>query len=573
MRIPIYRNGARILFVNPDGSSELVQEYMNKDYVSLNFKLTKYVALEIGDYILLEDFLPHKKGKYTLKIVPDIPINRAKEYHYECIFNSEMYYMGDVQFRPLNSQNFEFELTGRPEDFIQDVCNSLNRELGADKWLVGNIEPLIDGYYKTIMFDNVMCNEALRIISEEYNVDFYFQYVRTSDEENNLIHLEAPVEKLPSGVRFETGRYGGLRNLAQMKADPELSLKTEIWGYGSKDNLAPDYESPVVPKRLAFVGDNGESKLTENKHLYGVRQLTIVKDDIKPNRVGEITDVLAINKVADASLTFDIKDYYIPNIQPLINVLSGKLTGRQFEYQFDYDEKSFLIKPITDHITGFIYPSEEYGGFEVGDKYNLINISLPQSYVDEAAELLKNAVQLELDKRKNPEMNYELEIDEFEIQRKNISLHAGLLIDVRNPELGIYREIRIRHLRQNVINPSVYDLTVSDHGVIGGYLSTRYIVKFMVVDANSNPLENVVIRINFVDVITDGLGRGEIELTSGVYDYFARLEDYQDVSGEVIISGDGVEVLIVMDNYAYAVDYYGENATDLLKKYAYGTEY
>jgi hypothetical protein len=86
-------------------------------------------------------------------------------------------------------------------------------------------------------------------------------------------------------------------------------------------------------------------------------------------------------------------------------------------------------------------------------------------------------------------------------------------------------------------------------------------------------LENVVIRINFVDVITDGLGRGEIELTSGVYDYFARLEDYQDVSGEVIISGDGVEVLIVMDNYAYAVDYYGENATDLLKKYAYGTEY
>ena len=104
-------------------------------------------------------------------------------------------------------------------------------------------------------------------------------------------------------------------------------------------------------------------------------------------------------------------------------------------------------------------------------------------------------------------MNYELEIDEFEIQRKNISLHAGLLIDVRNPELGIYREIRIRHLRQNVINPSVYDLTVSDHRVIGGYLSTRYIVKFMVVDANSNPLENVVIRINFVDVITDGLGR------------------------------------------------------------------
>ena len=80
MYLPIYRNAQRIIFVQPDGSSELVQEYMNKDYVSLNFKLTKYVALEIGDYILLEDFLPHKKGKYTLKIVPDIPINRAKEY-------------------------------------------------------------------------------------------------------------------------------------------------------------------------------------------------------------------------------------------------------------------------------------------------------------------------------------------------------------------------------------------------------------------------------------------------------------------------------------------------------------
>ena len=44
------------------------------------------------------------------------------------------------------------------------------------------------------------------------------------------------------------------------------------------------------------------------------------------------------------------------------------------------------------------------------------------------------------------------------------------------------------------------------------------------------------------------------------------------ISKNVFLRG-GVEVLIVMDNYAYAVDYYGENATDLLKKYAYGTEY
>jgi len=573
MRIPIYRNGARILFVNPDGSSELVQEYMNKDYVSLNFVLDGFVQLEIGDYILLEDFIPYKKGRYTLKVIPDIPINRPREYHYECIFSSNMYFMGDIQFRPLNSQNFEFELTGRPEDFVQDVCSSLNRELGADKWRVGNIEPLIHGYYKTMNFDNVMCNEALRMISEEYNVDFYFQYVQTSEEDYSLIHLEAPSDKLPDGVRFETGAYGGLRNLSQTKADPDLSLKTEIWGYGSKDNLSHSYNSPVVPKRLAFEGDNGESKLSENKHLYGVRQLTIVKDDIKPNRVGEITDVLGVDKIADASLSFNIQDYYIENITPMINILSGKLTGRQFEYMFDFQTKTFTLKPLTDPVTGFVFPSVEYGEFEVGDKYNLINISLPQSYIDEASELLKNAVQIELDKRKNPEMNYALEIDEYEVRRKKLNLFAGLLIDLRNVELGIYREIRVRHLRQNIVNPYLYDLTVSDHGVIGGQISTKYTVIFVVMDSDSNPIKDASVRINFVTLHTNELGMCMVDVSSGVYDYLVRLDDFQDVSGEAVVSGGELEILVVMDSYAYAVDYYGEHATDLLTKFGYGTEY
>lgn len=64
-----------------------------------------------------------------------------------------------------------------------------------------------------------------------------------------------------------------------------------------------------------------------------------------------------------------------------------------------------------------------------------------------------------------------------------------------------------------------------------------------------------------------------VDVSSGVYDYLVRLDGFQDVSGEAVVSGGELEILVVMDSYAYAVDYYGEHATDLLTKFGYGTEY
>jgi hypothetical protein len=99
----------------------------------------------------------------------------------------------------------------------------------------------------------------------------------------------------------------------------------------------------------------------------------------------------------------------------------------------------------------------------IGDKYVLLDIEMPQTYIDTAETALQAKAQAYLDDNCNPRVTYLLEPDWRYFKTNLISLSLGDFITIEDTDLNINSLVRIVELTRILTNAYKYTLKLSDH--------------------------------------------------------------------------------------------------------------
>ena len=119
-----------------------------------------------------------------------------------------------------------------------------------------------------------------------------------------------------------------------------------------------------------------------------------------------------LSYVEDSSIDFDLNDQ-IAIAQSKIVFKSADMEGVECEiFKYDHTNRRIYFNAYED--AGYVLPREN-GGFhlepKIGDTYTLIDIAMPQNYIDTQEALLKIKTQEFLDENCTPMVVYDCEID------------------------------------------------------------------------------------------------------------------------------------------------------------------
>lgn len=455
MDISIFRNNILLVNVKPDDSSELSQKKQLEDVVRLSFVLQNLIEFKIGDYLILKK----NSQVYRLNKKPRIT-ESPKNYKYECIFEGPIHDLKKTKCFLITQKtegfykDYKFPLTGRANDFLQFIVGNLNRNMETPLYTVGKC---VSTDIQTMQFNNWNVFEAITSLSNTFQFSWYLDgYVLNFDEKG-----------FDTTYLFRVGRLQGLVELTRFRADNE-EVQTVVYGYGLTDNLPPriadegvTYDSPLLMEnRLAFVGVDGESKLENNVNLYG-RIETVQEFDVKPERIGGVTAIDSTNLriFYDDTIDFDIEQQKIPGIPPKIVFLSGALMGTTFNISFEYATKKITVDYATDE-TG-TYPNE-FIKIGITDSYSLIDVILPQSYINTAQDKLQALTEAYLQKSSKGLDIFEAKIDPFYMKSNHYVLNLGDLVRIVSGVFAIDDLYEIKELVQNINDNSRYTIKFGD---------------------------------------------------------------------------------------------------------------
>src|SRR5690606_38114545 len=104
-------------------------------------------------------------------------------------------------------------------------------------------------------------------------------------------------------------------------------------------------------------------------------------ENIYPTPTGAITAIGANElEFRDSTLDFDINDH-LTGSSAVISFTSGQVSGREFTISsYNHATKTFVIHRAEDSAYSEGVPNATLKP-AVGDKYVLLNINLPQSYI------------------------------------------------------------------------------------------------------------------------------------------------------------------------------------------------
>ncbi|GAH48008.1 unnamed protein product, partial [marine sediment metagenome] len=128
---------------------------------------------------------------------------------------------------------------------------------------------------------------------------------------------------------------------------------------------------------------------------------------------------------------------------------------------YNHTTKEFTIIAFKDE-QGYEMPNATLYP-DVGDKYVLLDIKMPQSYIDTAETALQAKAQIYLDDNCEPRVTYILEPDWRNFKAGSIKLKAGDFIKIKDTDLGIDVMTRIIELTKSVANEYKYTLKLTDH--------------------------------------------------------------------------------------------------------------
>ncbi|MDY3402031.1 hypothetical protein PG588_07690 [Riemerella anatipestifer] len=438
----VTRNNSTVAQIKAKGS--VTEKLFGEETVTMDFTLPNFVLFRIGDAVEVY-------GKtYYISQEPVVNKKSTKEYVYNLVFNGEKYRLAEVQYFFYDENNelniSEFSITATAQKMVELLVANANRTQTG--WSVGRIDSTET---KTIDFSDYNCLAALTRIAEDFGLEFWV-------DEDKSIHLEE--RKKVSGYTLEYGKSKGLKGITR-NPYTESSLVTRLYARGSSRNIPKNYRNGQKFLRMPV------PFLEKNTDKYGIAEHTQPFEDIYPKRVGTVTQVYADNplKFSDSTLDFDLNEYneygntiIQKGISAKVIFQTGDLAGYTLEvkeYGFDSVTKTFTLLKNQDEKS-FDIPSDTFRP-QVGDKYIIIDIAMPKSYVDNAEQELQAAAQEYLDKNSKQRFIYAVEPDPIYLKKINFNLKLGHTVRFKDTDFSLDDDIRVISITRDINNP--YDIS------------------------------------------------------------------------------------------------------------------
>lgn len=421
--LDIMRAGSLLCTVKLSDNSTQTKRIMGENNVVVNFRDTRNILFRINDYCVVFG------ETYKLRRKPPATKNSDLDYEYSLTFESEGNDLAKAQYLFWDSANEltvgDFSLMGNADTFMDLLLQNVLKT--SSGWQKGQVIPT---GYKNLTFTKTNCYEALSRLAEEFETEFWI--------EGKRIHLTKRAND--TGHVFKNRRNQGLYSINKQTSN-DSDIATRLYAYGAEKNLPADY---ILTSKRLKLPDDVFPYLEKNVDKYGVVEHTEIFEDIYPRRTGRVTSVNAGDPFVfvDADLDFDINDQLLPGITAKVVFNTGQLAGYQFEVSsYNNSTKTFwLLKNNSERVLDI--PSDLLRP-AIGDEYVLIDIVMPDSYV-EAAELeLQERAQALLDTISEPQESFNVTFDSTHLRDNHISLSIGDLIWIVDEALEIQRKIRV----------------------------------------------------------------------------------------------------------------------------------
>lgn len=428
----IYRSGIIVNSFPIDENTVFFAELMGADKITAQVILEKPIDLKIGDYIIWED------RNYYINDATEIERNAS--YSYTINFYGESYLLYNKIVRHLGRTSFNY--MGTPTELILLIIDNM-RQIDPE-WNPGDIVEIEEPINFTI--DQKNCRTLLTQVAEEFGVEYFVR-----DKE---IHLVERVG-LDTDLSLEYGRKKGLYSFRRKRVDEGFA--TVWYGYGGSRNLPAGYREGLG--RLTF----NESPIIVNQDLYGYIEGTVTFEDVFPNRTGSVESTPNEFEVIDTTIDFNLNDLFITDGGAKIVFKSGDLAGNEFPIT-NYNDTSKTIRfGKVEEDSGYVLPNDVVKA-AVGDKYTLVGIEMPESYIITAEEEVRLRTIEHAEKNSNPKYAYDGDLDEKFVRSNNAKpkLIPGNSITMQDDSLGIEELIRIQSIEYPLVIPERIKVVISD---------------------------------------------------------------------------------------------------------------
>lgn len=441
MELKIYnQNNELKLTVSPNSSSTVTEEVMGECAVSVGFTHTKFMMLDVNDYVEIDGVRYRIMAQYRPKQ------RNTQTYEYSVKFYAPIHQAENtlMLFTPDGEMTSEFVYDGGPREHLQLWVDNMNRIAGTNVWRIGSV---ISAENKTIEYRNIKCwdaafgsNGIATAFETEMWADGYYI---------NLCKAER-------GVRVALGYMQGLTSLAQ-EENGELKFFTRLFPLGSTRNIDA---SKYGHARLQLPG--GVKFVDKNVDIYGVKEEFEEEAfaEIYPKYIGTVQSVRTadftstegrdyrVYYVKDDAMGFNPNDYEIPEYTKMIAFQTGELEGRgddtgSFQANWHEDTKEWeIINTYPDEETqipgGLIIP-------KAGDTYIPWNFRMPDEYIRTAEQAYLEAVNNYLDEYSFDTNKYSGQTDRNHIENNGIRLMMGLNVRLHSETYfsGGYKDTRI----------------------------------------------------------------------------------------------------------------------------------
>lgn len=436
MEVQVKRNGVDTIKL-PLNAATFSNKVMAEHGLSFSYGNVASLGLRVGDTFT------YKGEEYTLNQVEDFKKMSRFVSSFDFVFEGSRHTLTNLFLDHLGARKFSF--SGTAEEWLHLFVDCANSKTSG--WSVGEFEDL---GRVTVEFDSTYILDALTMVAQAMKAEWGIK--------GKVISLKKTVGT-PRALTFEYGKGKGLYSLTR-KSLQDKKIVTRAYARGGDKNL---------PKGM-FNYFTIPGYVEKNTALYRIREGEFIDEEIYPKRTGTVTAVAQIDKklfsISDSSIDFDLNGQRIEGETTYIVFKSGLLEGNQFEItSYNASTKTIRFK-ANDEGNDNWFPTETVHA-EVGDKYTLIGIRMPQSYIDAAAAELTTKRQEYLDSNSVPRVVYELEVDFIHLARLDTNLDAGDIIRLKDAEKGIDAEIRITEVSYPAIYPDVIENGMSFDAVIG----------------------------------------------------------------------------------------------------------
>lgn len=415
------------------------KKVMSDHNLSFTFSSPRVEDINVGNTI------NYKGQNLIIRKEPQVQKLSSNKYNYNVIFEGSLYQLGDMPF--MHNGDITFSYFGNAEQYalLLAECMRVINPL----WSIGDIAITEE---KHISFDNVTCLEAIQQIADDFGIEW--------DINGYQINMPIVVGR-DTGLTFEYGKGKGLYNITRSPVQNE-GIFTRVLAYGSTKNLPEEYNGTRL--KLNTPIDNNIDK-------YGLKVTTYINDNIYPHRDGVVSEVSADGLTfTDIDIDFDVNNYLLEGLVATVVFKSGELTGYEFEVvKYNDATKQFRIKQKVDG-EDYILPNSTFE-INVGDKYTIVNIRMPERYVEAALIELKQAAEVYLSEVSIPQVTYTCDIDVLHMKREGIIINAGDYVTIKDNDLGIDKKIRVQSISYPALYPNVLTTGMNFTIEIGDYIT------------------------------------------------------------------------------------------------------